>query len=133
MLGYSDHHPGDICFYPRSQKINFCGLGITARIERVDYTDGEVRYRSSLDFEGVALTVALIKGVLYAAASTMDKFLPGILQTIARFLPLTYLGDAMRQVMVNGTQVAPLGIDLAILTGWLVVCLTIAARTFRWE
>jgi len=61
------------------------------------------------------------------------RLLPGFLQTIARFLPLTYLGDAMRQVMVNGTQVAPLAMDLAILTGWLVVCLTIAARTFRWE
>jgi len=48
-------------------------------------------------------------------------------------MPLTYLGDAMRQVMVNGTQVAPLGVDLAVLTGWLVVCLTIAARSFRWE
>jgi len=24
--------------------------------------------------------------------------------------------------MVNGTEVAPLGVDLAILTGWLVVC-----------
>jgi len=60
-------------------------------------------------------------------------FLPGFLQTIGRFMPLTYLADALRQVMVNGTQVAPLGMDLAILTGWLVVCLTISARSFRWE
>jgi len=45
-------------------------------------------------------------------------------------MPLTYLGDALRQVMVNGTQVAPLGVDVAVLTGWLVVCLTIAARSF---
>jgi len=60
-------------------------------------------------------------------------FMPGWLQSVARLLPLTYLGDALRQVMVNGTQVAPLGVDLAILTGWLVVCLTISARSFRWE
>jgi ABC-2 type transport system permease protein len=60
-------------------------------------------------------------------------FLPNFLQTVARLLPLTYLGDAFRQVMVNGTQVAPLGVDLAVLTGWLVVCLTVAARSFRWE
>jgi len=60
-------------------------------------------------------------------------FMPGWLQSVARLLPLTYLGDALRQVMVNGTQVAPLGVDLAILTGWLVVCLAVAARTFRWE
>jgi ABC-2 type transport system permease protein len=60
-------------------------------------------------------------------------FMPSWLQSVARLLPLTYLGDALRQVMVNGTQVAPLGVDLAILTGWLVVCLAVAARTFRWE
>jgi ABC-2 type transport system permease protein len=60
-------------------------------------------------------------------------FLPGFLQTIGRVMPLTYLADALRQVMVNGTQVAPLGVDLAILTGWLVVCLGIAGRSFRWE
>ena len=60
-------------------------------------------------------------------------FMPSWLQSVARLLPLTYLADALRQVMVNGTQVAPLGVDLAILTGWLVVCLAVAARTFRWE
>jgi ABC-2 type transport system permease protein len=60
-------------------------------------------------------------------------FMPDFLRNIARLLPLTYLGDALRQVMVNGTQVAPIGVDLAILTGWLVVCLGIAARSFRWD
>ncbi len=60
-------------------------------------------------------------------------FMPDFLRNIARLLPLTYLGDALRQVMVNGTQVAPIGVDLAILAAWLVVCMGIAARSFRWE
>jgi ABC-2 type transport system permease protein len=60
-------------------------------------------------------------------------FMPEFLRTIARFLPLTYLGDALRQSMVNGTQVAPIGLDALILAGWLVVCLAVAARSFRWE
>jgi ABC-2 type transport system permease protein len=60
-------------------------------------------------------------------------FMPPFLRTVARFLPLTYLGDALRQVMVNGTQVAPIGVDVAVLAGWLVVCLAVAARSFRWE
>ena len=60
-------------------------------------------------------------------------FLPGFLKTVAHFLPLTYLGDALRQTMVNGSQVAPLAVDAAVLAGWLVVCLIIAARSFRWE
>jgi ABC-2 type transport system permease protein len=60
-------------------------------------------------------------------------FMPEFLRTVARFLPLTYLGDGLRQSMVNGTQVAPLGFDALILAGWLVVCLAISARSFRWE
>ena len=76
----------------------------------------------------VQLPMMFLSGIFFSF-----DFLPGFLQTVARFLPLTYLGDALRQVMVNGTQVAPLGVDLAILSGWLVVCLGIAARSFRWE
>jgi ABC-2 type transport system permease protein len=60
-------------------------------------------------------------------------FMPEFLRGIARLLPLTYLGDGLRQSMVSGTQIAPLGVDALILGGWLVVCLGIAARYFRWE
>jgi ABC-2 type transport system permease protein len=60
------------------------------------------------------------------------EFLPGFLQTIGRLMPLTYLADALRQEMVSGTMVAPIGMDIAILGGWLVVCLGITARYFRW-
>jgi ABC-2 type transport system permease protein len=76
----------------------------------------------------VQMPMMFLSGIFFSF-----DFLPGFLQTIARLLPLTYLGDALRQVMVNGTQVAPLGFDVAILAGWLVVCLTIAGRMFRWE
>jgi ABC-2 type transport system permease protein len=60
-------------------------------------------------------------------------FMPDFLRSVARLLPLTYLGDGLRQSMVNGTQVAPLGVDALILAGWLVVCLVVAARSFSWE
>ncbi len=76
----------------------------------------------------VQIPMMFLSGIFFSF-----DFLPGFLQSVARLMPLTYLGDAMRQVMVNGTQVAPLGVDIAILAGWLVVCLGIAARTFRWE
>jgi ABC-2 type transport system permease protein len=60
-------------------------------------------------------------------------FMPDFLRSVARLLPLTYLGDGLRQTMVNGTQVAPLALDAAVLAGWLIVCLAISARSFRWE
>jgi hypothetical protein len=32
-----------MCFYPRSNKINFRGLGVIGRIEPLEYFDGEPR------------------------------------------------------------------------------------------
>ena len=45
----------------------------------MDYTDGEVRYKSSFDFEGETLTPTLIKNTMYPAVHTMDFYLPGLL------------------------------------------------------
>jgi uncharacterized cupin superfamily protein len=40
-LAYGQRDPNDICYYPRSNKINFGGVRVIARIERVEYWDGE--------------------------------------------------------------------------------------------
>ncbi len=40
-LAYGMRNPADVCYYPRSRKIAFRGLGVIARIERLDYWDGE--------------------------------------------------------------------------------------------
>jgi uncharacterized cupin superfamily protein len=40
-LAYGTRDPGDICYYPRSNKIAFRGVNLTARLERLDYWDGE--------------------------------------------------------------------------------------------
>jgi ABC-2 type transport system permease protein len=59
--------------------------------------------------------------------------MPEPLKLVARALPLTYLGDGLRQVMVEGTPFAPLWVCFAFLAVWLVVCFGIAARFFRWQ
>jgi ABC-2 type transport system permease protein len=59
--------------------------------------------------------------------------MPDALRTVARAMPLTYLGDALRQVMVGGTPFSPLWVCFVVLVGWLVVCFGIAARFFRWQ
>jgi uncharacterized cupin superfamily protein len=40
-LAYGTREPGDVCYYPRSNKISFRGVGVIARLERLDYWDGE--------------------------------------------------------------------------------------------
>lgn len=46
----------------------------------LDYTDGEVRYKSSLGFEGQMLTSDLIRNAIYPAVHTMDRYLTGLLR-----------------------------------------------------
>lgn len=46
----------------------------------LDYSDGEIRYKSSLDFESQALTQELIRNAIYPAVHTMDRYLPGLLR-----------------------------------------------------
>ncbi len=45
----------------------------------LDYDDGEVRYKTSVDFEGETLTVGWLRGLLYPAVQTLDTYLPGLL------------------------------------------------------
>ncbi len=59
--------------------------------------------------------------------------MPGWLRTVAAALPLTYLGDALRQVMVGGSPFAPIALSVGILAVWLVVCFGVSARFFRWQ
>ena len=59
--------------------------------------------------------------------------LPQPLQVVARLIPLTYLGDALRQVMVGGTAFSPLWFCIAVLVAWTVVCFGISARFFKWQ
>jgi hypothetical protein len=48
----------------------------------MDYSDGEVRYKSSLDFEGATLSPEWIKHAIYPAVQTMDRYLAGLMSVI---------------------------------------------------
>ena len=76
----------------------------------------------------VQFPMMFLSGVFFPIAA-----MPPFLQTIARLIPLTYLADALRQVMVGGVPFAPLYVCALVLLGWLVVCFAIASRKFRWQ
>jgi ABC-2 type transport system permease protein len=76
----------------------------------------------------VQLPLMFLSGIFFPL-----EVMPEWLRGVATFLPLTYLGDALRQTMVGGTPFVPLGVDALVLAGWLVVTLGISARFFRWQ
>jgi hypothetical protein len=48
----------------------------------MDFNDGEVRYKTSIDVEGDSLRPPLIKQMVYANVIIMDRYLPGIMAVI---------------------------------------------------
>jgi hypothetical protein len=48
----------------------------------MDFEDGEIRYKTSLDVEGDRLNAALLKQIVYANVMMMDNYLPGLLSVI---------------------------------------------------
>jgi hypothetical protein len=61
----------------------------------MDFSDGEVRYKSSLDFEAATLTPELIKNTIYPAVQTMDRYLPGLMAVVYGGKPAA---DAIEEV-----------------------------------
>ncbi len=48
----------------------------------LDFTDGEIRYKTSIDVEGDRLSFALIKRLVYANVTMMDEYFPGIMSVV---------------------------------------------------
>jgi ABC-2 type transport system permease protein len=59
--------------------------------------------------------------------------MPDFMRPILNAMPLTYLGDSLRQIMVDASALHPHYVNLAVLGGWFLVCLVGAVRFFRWE
>jgi len=57
--------------------------------------------------------------------------MPGFMQTISHFLPLTYASDALRKVMVLGAGIPQISNELIILIVFGVVMMAIALPVFR--
>lgn len=48
----------------------------------MDYSDGEIRYRTSISADGGTLTYQMIKDVVYINIIMMDKYFPGIMSVM---------------------------------------------------
>jgi ABC-2 type transport system permease protein len=76
----------------------------------------------------ITFPLMFLSGVFFPIAQ-----MPDFLQPVAVALPLTYLADALRQVMVASEAFAPLVVEVGVLGGWLAAALLISARQFRWQ
>lgn len=59
--------------------------------------------------------------------------MPGWLQNITQFIPLTPVVDGIRLILTEGYTLMQLGPQLLIMGVWLIVVYLIAFKVFRWE
>jgi ABC-2 type transport system permease protein len=78
--------------------------------------------------QAVSFPMMFLAGVFWP----VDNF-PTFIQPISRALPLTFLADGLRQVMVGSSPLSPLWLDIAALSAWLGVGAGVAIRFFKWE
>jgi ABC-2 type transport system permease protein len=59
--------------------------------------------------------------------------LPSFFKPLIAISPLSYLTDALKQLMVGAPALNPLWLNFAVLGGWLVVLFVLGVKFWRWE
>jgi ABC-type multidrug transport system permease subunit len=76
----------------------------------------------------VMLPMWILSGIFFSAS----RF-PAVVQPLVRALPLTAAIDSMRANMLQGTSLAHLMPQTAILLAWCVIPFAVSLRIFRWR
>lgn len=76
----------------------------------------------------ISLPMIFLSGIFFP----IDN-LPTFIEPVVRALPLTYFGDGVRQLMVGGSPLNQIWVNVIVLFGWLAASFTVAVRFFKWE
>ena len=76
----------------------------------------------------ITFPMMFLSGVFFPLA-----ILPPFLAVIAKCLPLYYLGDALRKVMIQGKGLGQVWLDILVVGGMGIICFLAAIKLFRWE
>ncbi len=75
----------------------------------------------------VQFPMMFLSGILFPL-----EMLPAGVRGVANILPLTYLGDALKQGMLGTPGLHPLWLDFAVMGGCLALLGALSSRFFRW-
>lgn len=65
-----------------SEYLTRANFGMEVGSFEMDFSDGTVRYRTSVDVEGGELTSTMIKNMVYLNIAVMDQYLPGLKKVV---------------------------------------------------
>jgi ABC-type multidrug transport system permease subunit len=96
------------------------GLLIASRAKTIEGVSGLMNL--------VMLPMWIFSGVFFSSGN-----FPAVVQPVIKALPLTSVNDALRANMLEGTQITALGVEMAVIVGWLVISFVAALKLFRWR
>jgi ABC-2 type transport system permease protein len=124
-LVYSVPWPGDwleLIVFVLLGVVAFSSLGI-AMAQAIPNFDSAAAYVNA-----VFLPMIFISGTFYES-----KHLPGVLDAVARILPLRHVIDGLRGAILPGSGLTHHAEGLIVLAAWAVGGIFLALRYFRWE
>ena len=84
--------------------------------------------------QAAPLANIIVFPMMFLSGTFFPRFLmPGWLQSVTAFFPLTPVIDGARLIATEGKHLTQLGPQLGIMAVWLIVVYFIAFRVFRWE
>lgn len=75
----------------------------------------------------VQLPMIFLSGIFFPV-----DMMPNFMQPIVKMIPLTYLADSLRQVMIGVPGQLSLTVNLLVLSSWLVSTFIITVKFWRW-
>ncbi len=96
------------------------GLLVSSRAKTIEAASGLTNL--------IMMPMWITSGVFFAASN-----FPKVVQPVVQALPLTALVNALRAVMLQGASFTGVLPQLTLLAAYLIVCLTLALRLFRWQ
>lgn len=83
---------------------------------------------AGLAAQAIGMPMMFLSGIFFSV-----EWVPTPVRVIARCLPLYYLGDGLREVMIHSASLFAVWLDIVVLAGMGLVAFALAARFFRWE
>ena len=78
--------------------------------------------------QAVQFPMLFLSGIFFPLA-----IMPDYIKPVVRAIPLTYLGDGLRQVMVGTTPEYSMSFNIMILLLWFLISLFVAIKFWKWE
>jgi len=102
--------------------MTFISIGYLA-VSRARTTEGAMPIIQVLQFP-----MMFLSGIFFPV-----EMMPDFMRPILEAIPLTYLGDGLRQIMVDATPLYSMPVNFMVLGAWLVVSMILTIRLFSWE